>query len=717
MSNSRFFSLLVLILAGYCQTLYAEEVNTTEANTTATEGNSAWPQFLASENLSEDDYIGEVPKVLTISRLSQSLADSPSAVTVIDHETIRASGAVDIPELFRLVPGMYVGTNAGFVYNTNHAVSFHGMNSAYVGNMQVLINGRSVYSPLFGGVNWSELPVALMDIERIEITRGPNAASYGANAFSATINILTLTPSETPTNSVLVTHGNGRNEAFYRHAGKAGSLAYRATLGYRQDDGLDDRNDFKRTRFVSAQADYQVNTNNMLEFEFGLTGGDRGEGNILEDNVVFVPRTKQINNYFGLARWKHQLSDTSDFQLQAYHNYDRSDDETTSVELKPVFKGIANAQTSRRLRAQFLFIANNLAIDRLRIDNEVINERTDIEAQHTFSAGNSIRAVWGASVRQDTLYAPHYLGNKKTDKFDLQRLFGHVEWRPHRMWTLNTGAMLEHNDFTGTDISPRASLNFKPYTNHALRLSISSALRTPNYIEEKFDQKLVIPTTLSAPFPRALLLQTTADDGKVDPERIISRELGYMGKISGLQLDARLFSDRISDVIRFDERTDFTVPANVLLLNPNSVDSALNKGSAAVEGLELQTRWEITSNTNLLLNHSHIRIRETQDGLKRNFTKSMPVNTLTAMLTHNFSNGWDASLAYYQTSETTQLGDGDPVDLTRRTDLRMAHQFHSGVWSGEVSAVVENLFNEHYQEFADYNSLKRRGRINLRLDF
>ena len=714
--SSRFFSSLVLILASHCQTLFAEEASSADSA-----GKSAWPQFLASENLSEEDYIGEVPKVLTVSRLSQSLADAPSAVTVIDRETIRASGAVDIPELFRLVPGMYVGTNAGYVYNTNHAVSFHGMNTAYPGNMQVLINGRSVYSPLFGGVNWSELPVALMDIERIEITRGPNAASYGANAFSATINILTSTPSEiaseTPSNSVLATHGNGRNEAFYRHMGKAGSLAYRATVGYRQDDGLDNRNDFKRTRFVNAQADYQASTTNLFEFEFGLTGGNRGEGNILEDRVVFLPRTKQINNYFGLARWKHQISDTSDFQLQAYHSYDKSDDETTSAELRTVFTDIANAQTSRTRRAQFLLIANNLAIDRLRINNEVINERTDIEAQHTFSVGNSIRTVWGASVRQDTLYAPHYLGNKKTDKFDLQRLFGHVEWRPHSMWTLNTGAMLEHNDFTGTDISPRASLNFKPTINHALRLGISSALRTPTYIEEKFDEKLVIPTTLSAPFPRILLLQSTADTGNVDPERIISREIGYIGKIGKLQLDARLFSDRITDVIRFKQRTDFTLPSGVLLLNPNDVDAGINKGSAAVEGLELQTRWQIADSTNLLLNHSHIRIRETQDGLKRNFTKSMPVNTLTALLTHNFGHGWDASLAYYQSSESTQLGDGDPVDLTRRTDLRVAHQFRSGAWGGEVSAVVENLFDNHYQEFADYNTLERRARINLRLDF
>ncbi len=681
---------------------YAEEATDKEKD-----AQMPYPVAL-SDGLSEDDYLGELPKVLTVSRLSQSVADAPSAVTVIDRATIRASGAIDIPELFRLVPGMYVGVNAGYVYNTNHAVSYHGMNTAYPGNMQVLINGRSVYTPLFGGVNWSELPIALMDIERIEITRGPNAASYGANAFAATVNILTSTPSETPANTVLATHGNGRNEAFYRHAGKTGDLAYRVTTGYRQDDGLDDRNDFKRTRFANAQADYQFNLINNFEFEFGLTEGARGEGDIEESDLVFLPRTKQMNNYYGLVRWKHQLSETSDFQLQAYHSHDRSDDETTSVNLRPLIALLDPVFGP--------IIAAGLVSDSIYINNEVITERTDIEAQHIFGLGTNIRAVWGASVRQDRTYAPHYLGNKKTDKFDLQRLFGHVEWRPHKMWTVNTGAMLEHNDFTGTDISPRASLNFKPHPNHALRLGISSALRTPNYVEEKFDQKYAIATTLAAPLPRLILQQVLADTGNVNPEQIISKELGYVGKLGGVQLDARIFSDEITDVIRFNERT-FIVPADVQLVNPTNVDTGLNSGSAKVEGIELQTNWKIGARTNLLLNHSHIRIRETHMGLEKNFTKSMPVNTLTAMLTHDFKNGWDTSLAYYQSSETTQLGDGDPVDLTRRCDIRVARKFNTGKWNGEISAMVENLFNTHYEEFADYNTLKRRGRINLRLDF
>ena len=701
MINFKYPVLLVMLFIMNSQHAIAEEAIAVEPDE-----KDVWPQVLASQYLTEDDYLGDVPKALTVSRLSQSLADAASAITVIDRETIRASGILDLPEIFRLVPGFYVGTNAGYVYNTNHTVSYHGMTTAYSGSMQVLLNGRSVYSPLFGGVNWSELPLAIADIERIEITRGPNAASYGANSFFGVINIITQNPSDLAGSNIFVTHGNGRNEVFYRNAGKLNDLTYRFTTGYREDDGLDNRNDFKRTRLLSAQADYQVNEKNGLELELGLAEGARGEGNINEDPIIFLPRTKQINNHYALVRWRHNVSDTSDFSLQAYYSYDRSDDETTSINLRPLIATLNPV------------IAAAMVSDNLYVKNEVIQKRTDIEAQHTFAVNDNIRAVWGGSIRQDTMYAPYYLGTRKTDYFDLQRLFGHVEWRPFEKLTLNTGAMVEHNDFTGTDISPRASINFKPNQNHAFRLGISSALRTPNYLEEKFQDRLVILTTLAN--PNALILQFRANKGNVKPEQIISRELGYMGKIGHLQLDVRLFSDIIDDVIRFNQRTDFTAPTNTLLLNPFvdvDINSGMNDGSAAAEGFEWQAAWQFTNKTKLLLNHAYVHIRETQEDLKRNYVKSMPRNTFSALITHKFNKKWDASFAYYQTSEATLLGDGDPVDLIRKCDLRLARKFSSNNWNGEVSAVVENLFNDHYQEFADYNILKRRAHINLRLDF
>ena len=652
--------------------------------------------------MSEDDYIGDVPKVLTVSRLSQAAADVPSAVTVIDRETIRASGIVDLPEIFRLVPCMYVGANAGYVYNTNHTVSYHGMTTAYAGSMQVMINGRSVYSPLFGGVNWSELPIAIVDIERIEVTRGPNAASYGANSYFGVINIVTQSPLETPNNSVIATHGSGRNEVFYRHAGKQDALNYRFTAGYRQDDGLDNRNDFKRTRFMNTQADYHLGVNDALELEFGITDGARGEGNLANDPFVFLPRTKQINNHYQLIRWRHHISDTSDFTLQAFHSYDKSDDETTSVNLRPILGPLGP------------FIVR----DNVYINNAVVQERADIEAQQTFALGKQIRAVWGGSLRQDSVYAPNYLDSNKTDYFNLQRIFGHVEWRAHEMLTVNAGAMMEHNDFTGTDISPRVSLNFKPHPNHTFRIGSSSALRTPNYVEEKFRDRLVIPTKLAN--PNTLIFQYRANQGNLDPERIISREIGYLGKIGRFELDARLFSDQIDDVIRDADITDFKVPAKSLLLNPfldADVTGEVNRGGARVEGLEFQAKWQISRNTNLLVNHSYVHIRETTDGLKRDFADSAPRNTFSSLLTHRFNRQWDASLAYYQVSKANLLGDGDEIDLIRKSDLRIARKFESGRWNGEVNMVIENLFNNHYEEFADYNTFKRRGRLNVRLDF
>ncbi len=695
MNHSKNIILILLTLLSSGSLSAAEEPSTKETNTI-----DAWPIASSGQDLSEDDYIGEVPRVLTVSRLSQPLSDAPSAVTIIDRETIRASGIVDLPEIFRLVPGMYVGANAGYFHSTNHAVSYHGMTSAYSGAMQVMINGRSVYSPLYGGVQWSELPLAIVDIERIEVTRGPNAASHGANSYFGVINIITQQPSEAKGNTIVATHGNGRNEAFYRHAGKVQDLSYRVTAGYREDEGLDNRNDFKRTRMLNAQADYQLNVRNIFEFEFGLADGARGEGDAREGGPVFLQRTKQINNHYELIRWRNSISEESDFSVQAYHSFDRSDDKTTSANLRPV-AGVFGP-----------FLLN----DTITIQNPVDTERYDIEAQHNFAIGNTLRFVWGGSARHDSMYAPHYLGTKKTDYFDLQRLFGHAEWRVHEKLVLNAGSMIEHNDFTGTDISPRASINFKPTPNHAFRLGISTALRTPNYIEEKFNRSIAVPTVLPVP-NNTLLLQVYADKGNVDPEQVISREIGYLGKVGNFSLDTRLFHDTITDHIRFRDRADFVAPPGFTLITTADINNGTNFGSAKTTGFEAQAKWLLSKDTNILLNYAYIHIRGKEDQLKKNYIESAPRNTISALLTHQFDSKWDASLAYYQTSETTQLGDGDSVDLIRKCDLRVARKFNSGRWNGEVSAVVENLFNNHYEEFADYNTLKRRARINLSLEF
>ena len=668
----------------------------------------------AALNLSEDDYIGEVPKVLTVSRLAQSKEDAPSAVTVIDRETIRASGIVDLPEIFRLVPGFYVGKNAGYIYNSNHVVSYHGMASAYAGSMQVLINGRSVYSPLFGGVNWSELPITVDDIDRIEITRGPNAASYGANSFLGVISIITKDAKDSIGSSVRLTHGTGRNEAFYRYGGEFKDVNYRVSAGYRNDDGLDGRNDFKHTNILNLQADKRIDANNEIGFELGLTSGDRADGEAARDYVLFVPRTRDISSNYELIRWRHNVSDDSDFSLQAYHSSNSTDDSFTSTNLRANTNRLSIERALRRGiplnlaqigAAQFVA---TLRDNQISLDNDIQLERYDIEAQHTFTVFNNLRFVWGGNIRLDSTYSPYWLGRSEADKFNLQRLFGHAEWRINDQFLVNLGSMVEHNSFTGTDVSPRGSLNVKLTPNHTFRLGISSATRTPNYVEEKFNDALLIPRINPT---GTYLFKRYADTGKIDPERIVSKEIGYLGQVGNLNIDARIFDDNVRNVL---------ITQDVALNNPTSLNipkTYINGGDANVRGFEAQIKYRLFKTTQMIANYAHVSIIGDKTRLPSGFTTSMPKNTFSALITHQFNNNWDASYAYYQTGAVEALGDGQPVGLNRRHDVRVARKFDLNRAKGELSVAVENLFDDQYQEFALYNTVGRRALVNLNLDF
>jgi iron complex outermembrane receptor protein len=175
---------------------------------------ASWFLFLAmpaqgAENAplnaaAEDYYFQDMPVVLTASRLSQPLSEAPSAMTVIDREMIKASGFRTVPELMQLVPGMYVG----YVDGNTPVLSLHNSTDQYSRQMQVLIDGRSVYMPPLGGVNWADLPLLIDDIERIEVVRGPSSASHGTNSFYGVINIITRdVSSETGSGRLSLTGG------------------------------------------------------------------------------------------------------------------------------------------------------------------------------------------------------------------------------------------------------------------------------------------------------------------------------------------------------------------------------------------------------------------------------------------------------------------------------------------------------------------------------
>ena len=646
---------------------------------------------VAFAQLSEDDYLGEVPQVLTIARLRQSVSDTPTASTVIDRETIRAAGIIDLPEIFRLVPGFYVGTNAGFIQNTNHVVSYHGLTDAYSRSMQVMIDGRAIYQPLYGGVQWSEIPITIQDIERIEITRGPNAASYGANAFLGTINIITQTPTGATGNRVSVNHGNGRNEAFYHRSGKLNNLNYHVSAGYREDDGLSNRADFKRTNLINTRANLKLSEMHDVDFQLGYAEGKREEGDTEPDAFIFLPRTNNISNHFELIKWNMHLSPKYDVYVQAFHTRDNSDDVVSTTALTSPLP----------IRAQ-------------SFRNPYEFDRYDIEAQLSAVLSDDFQYAVGGSIRRDKLYSPFWIGSNKVQNFDLRRIFAQAQFDVHPKLTLNGGFMLEDNDFTNIDFSPRASMNIHVTPNQTIRVGYSEAFRTPSYLEEKFRGGILI----EAPGIDPILFQRFFNEGNLKPEKIQSREIGYVAKWTHIAVDAKFFNDTISNYISEVDNVNFVQPPNT---TPSGVEVGTfrNQGSLDIQGFETQIQLLFSPDTKLMVSYAHLKNFPNNVASNRidDVMDATPRDISSFLFTHRFNADWDASVAGYYNSPVRALGDGNPVDSNHRFDARIAKRFRWDTRDGEVPLNVQNLTDRHEKEFADYNMLRRRAFINVRLDF
>ena len=626
---------------------------------------------LGTALVTESDFLAAVPIVLSVSRLPQPISEAPAAVTVIDQEMIRASGFREVADLFRLVPGFYVAHSSG----NWPVVSYHGLANSYARRMQVLIDGRSVYTPLFGGVVWSALPLAIEDIERIEVTRGPNAATYGANSFLGVINIITRHPSQDKAGSAILKLGeNGIRDGTLRYGGALHDLDYRLTLGYRSDDGFNDEADGKRTRFFNMRGDYRFTSRDNLQFQIGWSHDGLDPG--VDPCFLDCLRTQQLRSHVEQVRWQRTVNESNEISVQFFHDY-LKDDESALTGVIPQPDGT---------RPQFFL--NDIRTAR----------RYDLEFQQTLIFPDQWRVVWGASWRKDEVTGGLLFNTDNAMRDILLRLFGHIEWRATPSLLLHAGAMLEKDSMTGTDISPRVALNYLFTPNHSVRASVSRALRNPLIFEERSNVRIPLGV---------FLLQGYLSGGGLRPERITSRELGYIGRFptAGVTLDVRAFHDRIEDIISVYSYP-YTPAYNGQTLGFR------NQDIASLRGVETQVKFRPSKADELVFNYSHTRAVSTNSEVER----SVPINILSALATHRFPEKVYASLGYYQMSKVAAIGDGLPVPVSRRLDLRLAKRFKTTQGENELAFTVQNGLAA-YQEFKPSNVFDRRAFLSLTLAF
>lgn len=650
--------------------------------------------------LTEADFLDDLPVVLSVSRLSQPVNEAPAAVTVIDQDMIRASGFRDIPDLLRLVPGFSVA----YTRDNTWAVGYHGMADAFSRRLQVLVDGRSIYSALYGTVNWGELPLAVDDIERIEVVRGPNAATYGANAFLAVVNIITKDPSQTPGSFASVQAGEqGMSGVTVRYGGEQGDLRYRLTLSAQtrdrfETDTIDGHGRFKlyeeaQTYFINGRGDYRVSGTDQISAQFGLSVGDWQAGHSLNSDE---PTGQNVSAQYFQFKYQRVTSPDDEWMMQAYfsrNNFDAPNIAQICLDLERPIPPPPLPPTDyekvpcpRWTATPARYVATGVFVD-TGIDQ--LQTRFNLEFQRNQRLAPDWRVVWGAEVRHETVESLRYFDNRETLDGTLVRAYANFEWRVRPNLLLQGGAMLEHHYFTGTDLSPRLALNYTLAPGHALRLNLSQAYRSPTFFEQKGNW--TVYPTVGAP------IQLFAPSDPLKPERILSREIGYVGHFPALrlQVDVKLFHDSLYDYIN----------------NSGSPGRYTNRDDFSVRGGDVQLSWRPVERLQISAQYARALI-DADASVDRDLEASAPPHVFSLLARLELGQGWQASTGVYYSGDMKWLSDGDATESFTRWDLRLARRW---TWQGHAveAALVGQSLGSGYSEFRAENRFSPRGYASL----
>jgi iron complex outermembrane receptor protein len=448
--------------------------------------------------------------VTSVSRRSEPVSGAAAAITVITSEDIRRSGANNLPDALRIAVGLEVAQSDGSTW----AISSRGFNATTANKLLVLIDGRTIYTPLFSGVFWDVQDVMLEDIDRIEIIRGPGATLWGANAVNGVINILTKSAADTQ--GSLVSLGGGTEEralASFRQGGKLGEgTSYRAYGKYSYRDSLAFTNgDSARDPLRRGQAGFRVDRADRADRGSGALTlqGDAYHG--LAGQQVITRADTDLDGANLLGRWTHTYAENSGSDIQVYYDY-----------------------THRRIPLWF----------------EEHRHTLDVDYQHRQPVGARQDLVWGAGYRVthdevDNSQGLSFLPERRTQ--NLFSAFAQDELALDSHLRLTVGTKVEHNAWTGFEVQPSARLAWVPNERRTLWAAVSRAVRTPT----RLDEDLTFYDVEGRPF------LTGSRDFK--PESLLAYEIGYrLQPRTGVQLDLATFYNVYRDLRTVERLPDGT---------------------------------------------------------------------------------------------------------------------------------------------------------------
>lgn len=495
-------------------------------------------------------------EVSSVARKTQKISDTAAAIFVITQEDIRRSGVTNIPDALRMVPGIQVAR----INSSQWAVSSRGFNARFSNKLLVLIDGRTVYTPLFSGVFWDSQDTMLEDIDRIEVIRGPGATMWGANAVNGVINIITRHARDTV--GGLVTAGAGSMERGFgvvRYGLKLNNDTYFRVYSKYFDRGESrlssggDANDNWHGGRTGVRLDTDLSRRDSLTAQGDIYYGRNHQTLRLSSlTPPFAEVGEDVTPIFGghvLTRWKRIFSGTADMALQFYYNHDDFHNKT--------------------------------------LDDD--RDTYDLDFQNRFAWGERQQIVWGAGFRHTrdefgerfTTFATPPKRNDCLYSFFLQDDITLVRDRLR----LTVGSKFEHNDYTGFEVQPNARLLWTPTRQSTFWADVARAVRTPSRAEAdaRINQPVIPPTPPETrPFVYSML-----GNHNFESEELIAYEAGYRMQAA--------------DTISFDLAAFYNIYHNLRTLEQGALDPETdritiplvvsNKLDARAYGAELAVDW------------------------------------------------------------------------------------------------------------------------------
>ena len=640
-----------------------------------------------------------IPEVLTTTRLRQPKSRVPGTTTIITGDMIRDLGIMNLVEVFRLVPGMTVDA----VGSNQPVTSYHGTVHYEQRRLQVQVDGRTSYQASLSDMDWNTMPVPLELIERIEVSRGPNSAAYGINAFLGTINIITRAPEDTAGVELRAISGaRGYRRAFGSVGDTGEDYKWRLAYEKRKSDGFDKQED--DDRFYPFNDGYDMNTFNYdsnlilsrnynLDLRAGLVDGideedARKNGKLGADQDPNI----LVDDYYLQTRLNVTTSERHFYHVQAsFQNYDRRQRWAICIP-QDQFADILDPNTATPdLRECLPGDANPF---RANLNEDTEESRLEFELQDTILFNPDLKLVSGLGYRKDT-YRSETFFNGRGDNYQ-SRVFGNLEYSPFGWLTLNSGGNWERTTTTDEGyFSPRLAANFILANNHTLRFVYSRAVRTPDAFEQNPDWSYR-PRDVAPPFEDAegqrflvenLVDPTTSTFGEtLEEERITSREISYFGQYyldaSILSLEVRYFNDQLRDMISgIINEEEWTIDNNV----------ALDQ-----EGFEVEATLDFPG-TKLRISYAYLDQdgRYTGENDRDAGDRRYAVELLGRLsVRHSGSVAWIQELPFDLTSSAAfYFADEFRRSQFERADFRLARQIFASGYSYELALTMQHYLN------------------------